>query len=144
MPRVLSLQYWIIAMNYRIIHKTQYSYSGSVNLCYNEARLTPRSFVHQHCRDSQFVVDPKPGTGVSRTSGFLRKYRLLFHNPAAPSGTHRYSYESCASQRQRDAIGFRRTFGLGGSTPAHTNRYGSRGSGVATVHPRLPYDSDDA
>ena len=47
-------------MNYRIIHKTEYSYSGSVNLCYNEARLTPRSFVHQHCSDSQFVVDPEP------------------------------------------------------------------------------------
>ncbi len=58
-------------MNYRIIHKTQYSYSGSVNLCYNEARLTPRSFVHQHCRDSQFVVDPKPGTGYRERQDFF-------------------------------------------------------------------------
>ncbi len=58
-------------MNYRIIHKTQYSYSGSVNLCYNEARLTPRSFVHQHCSESQFVVDPKPGTGYRERQDFF-------------------------------------------------------------------------
>ena len=47
-------------MNYKIIHKTEYSYSDSVNLCYNEAHLTPRNFVHQHCSESQFVVDPEP------------------------------------------------------------------------------------
>ena len=47
-------------MNYKVIHKTEYSYSDSVNLCYNEARLTPRNFVHQHCSESQFVVDPEP------------------------------------------------------------------------------------
>ncbi len=57
-------------MNYRIIHKTEYSYSGSVNLCYNEARLTPRSFVHQHCSDSQFVVDPEPGVCRERQDFF--------------------------------------------------------------------------
>ena len=61
---------WIIVMNYRIIHKTEYSYSGSVNLCYNEARLTPRSFVHQHCSDSQFVVDPEPGACRERQDFF--------------------------------------------------------------------------
>ena len=33
-------------VSYKIIHKTEYSYSDSVNLCYNEARLTPRNFVH--------------------------------------------------------------------------------------------------
>lgn len=47
-------------MNYKITHKTEYSYSDSVNLCYNEARLTPRNFVHQHCSESLFVVDPEP------------------------------------------------------------------------------------
>lgn len=48
-------------MNYKIVHKTAYSYSDPVNLCYNEARLTPRNFAHQHCSESQFVVDPEPG-----------------------------------------------------------------------------------
>ena len=47
-------------MNYKIIHKTEYSYNHPVNLCYNEARLTPRNFAYQDCRDSQFVVEPEP------------------------------------------------------------------------------------
>lgn len=45
---------------YKIVHKTEYSYNHPVNLCYNEARLTPRSFAYQDCTDSQFVVEPKP------------------------------------------------------------------------------------
>ena len=47
-------------MNYKIIHKTEYSYTYPVNLCYNEARLTPRHHVYQQCNDSQFVVEPEP------------------------------------------------------------------------------------
>ena len=47
-------------MNYEIVHKTEYSYTHPVNLCYNEARLSPRSFAHQTCSDSQFVVEPEP------------------------------------------------------------------------------------
>lgn len=47
-------------MNYKIIHKTEYSYTYPVNLCYNEARLTPRHHVYQQCDDSQFVVQPEP------------------------------------------------------------------------------------
>ena len=58
-------------MNYKITHKTEYRYSDLVNLCYNEARLTPRSFVHQHCRKSHFVVDPKPGTGYRERQDFF-------------------------------------------------------------------------
>lgn len=47
-------------MNYKITHKTEYSYTHPVNLCYNEARLTPRNFAYQDCGDSQFVVEPEP------------------------------------------------------------------------------------
>ena len=47
-------------MNYKIVHKTEYSYTHPVNLCYNEARLSPRSFAHQDCSDSQFIVEPEP------------------------------------------------------------------------------------
>lgn len=47
-------------MNYKIVHKTEYSYTHPVNLCYNEARLSPRSFVHQDCSESQFIVEPEP------------------------------------------------------------------------------------
>lgn len=58
-------------MNYKIVHKTEYSYSDSVNLCYNEARLTPRNFAHQHCSESQFIVDPKPGAGFRERQDFF-------------------------------------------------------------------------
>ncbi len=58
-------------MNYKVTHKTEYRYSDLVNLCYNEARLTPRSFAHQHCSESQFVVDPKPGTGYRERQDFF-------------------------------------------------------------------------
>ena len=58
-------------MDYKIIHETKYSYSNAVNLCYNEARLTPRSFVHQHCSKSQFVVDPEPGAGFRKRQDFF-------------------------------------------------------------------------
>ena len=47
-------------MNYKITHKTEYSYTHPVNLCYNEARLTPRNFAYQACSDSQLVVEPEP------------------------------------------------------------------------------------
>ena len=47
-------------MNYKITHKTEYSYTHPVNLCYNEARLTPRNFTYQVCSNSQFVVEPEP------------------------------------------------------------------------------------
>ena len=47
-------------MNYKIIHKTEYSYTHPVNLCYNEARLTPRNYAYQHCSVSQFAVEPEP------------------------------------------------------------------------------------
>lgn len=57
-------------MNYKIIHKTEYSYSDSVNLCYNEARLMPRNFAYQHCSKSQFVVDPEPGACRERQDFF--------------------------------------------------------------------------
>ena len=47
-------------MNYKIRHKTEYSYTHPVNLCYNEARLTPRNFAYQACSESQFIVEPEP------------------------------------------------------------------------------------
>ncbi len=47
-------------MNYKITHNTQYSYNSLVNLCHNEARLTPRSFAQQVCTQSEFTVDPEP------------------------------------------------------------------------------------
>lgn len=59
-----------ITMNYKIIHSTQYSYSNIVNLCYNEARLTPRSFAQQVCTGSEFTVEPEP-TGYRERTDFF-------------------------------------------------------------------------
>ncbi|MBF0220164.1 MAG: transglutaminase family protein [Gammaproteobacteria bacterium] len=45
-------------MNYRIVHITEYHYSGLVGLCHNEARLTPRDLPHQSCQQSTITIDP--------------------------------------------------------------------------------------
>ena len=57
-------------MNYKITHNTQYSYNSLVNLCHNEARLTPRSFERQACTQSEFTVDPEP-TGYRERKDFF-------------------------------------------------------------------------
>lgn len=47
-------------MNYRVIHTTEYEYSGLVGLCHNEARLKPRSLPHQTCINSYITISPQP------------------------------------------------------------------------------------
>lgn len=59
-----------MSMNYKITHNTQYSYSSVVNLCHNEARLTPRSFAQQVCTQSEFTVDPEPTSYRERKDFF--------------------------------------------------------------------------
>ena len=57
-------------MNYQIIHNTQYSYNNVVNLCHNEARLTPRSFAQQICTQSKWTIDPEPTSYRQRKDFF--------------------------------------------------------------------------
>ncbi len=57
-------------MNYKITHNTQYSYNSLVNLCHNEARLTPQSFAQQVCTQSKFTVDPEPTSYRERKDFF--------------------------------------------------------------------------
>lgn len=57
-------------MNYQIIHNTQYSYNSLVNLCHNEARLTPRSFAQQVCTRSEWTIDPEPTSYRERIDFF--------------------------------------------------------------------------
>ncbi len=47
-------------MDYRVIHKTEYDYSESVGLSYNEARLLPRCTANQFCRATGLVIEPLP------------------------------------------------------------------------------------
>ena len=46
-------------MKYRIVHITQYSYSGLVGLCHNEARLKPRNLPHQTSLSSYITTNPE-------------------------------------------------------------------------------------
>jgi transglutaminase-like putative cysteine protease len=61
-------------MNYRIIHKTEYLYDDPASLCYNEARLIPRSFEHslfsQKRLDYKILIEPTPTDYHERTDFF--------------------------------------------------------------------------
>lgn len=82
---------------YKIIHKTEYSYMQPVNLCYNEARLTPRTFAYQHCNDSEFVVEPEPWECREREDFFGNTVYYFTiqqpHNQLAVTVTSRVSVE---------------------------------------------------
>lgn len=47
-------------MKYRITHSTVYSYSQTVGLCQNQARLKPRNDNKQLCEISRFEIEPSP------------------------------------------------------------------------------------
>ncbi|GAB4463835.1 MAG: transglutaminase family protein [Anaerolineae bacterium] len=61
-------------MNYRVIHKTEYVYQEPASLCYNEARLVPRSFERclftQTCLNYKILVEPTPTDYRERTDFF--------------------------------------------------------------------------
>lgn len=57
-------------MNYRVVHITEYSYSGSVGLCHNEARLKPRQLPYQFCNSSHVTINPMPLEFHERTDFF--------------------------------------------------------------------------
>lgn len=47
-------------MNFRIVHITEYIYSGPVGLCHNEARLKPRNLPNQTCVSFEIKINPTP------------------------------------------------------------------------------------
>jgi transglutaminase-like putative cysteine protease len=55
---------------YRIVHRTNYRYGGTVSRCRNEAHLRPRDTSHQRCLASELVVDPRPASWSDRTDYF--------------------------------------------------------------------------
>ncbi|MDR3392550.1 MAG: transglutaminase family protein [Sulfuriferula sp.] len=57
-------------MRYRVIHKTEYDYSESVGLSYNEARLLPRLTTHQQCAGTQLQISPLPADYREREDFF--------------------------------------------------------------------------
>ncbi len=57
-------------MNYRVIHKTVYEYSGPVGLCHNEARLKPREIPNQKCLNTEIEIEPFPTDYLERLDFF--------------------------------------------------------------------------
>ena len=45
-------------MRYKITHKTEYDYTDTVALSYNETRLMPRSSPNQHVISSNLIIEP--------------------------------------------------------------------------------------
>jgi transglutaminase-like putative cysteine protease len=47
-------------VRYRVIHKTEYYYSGTITQCHNLAHLRPRTLPSQQCLDYRLEIDPTP------------------------------------------------------------------------------------
>ena len=47
-------------MKYRVMHKTEYFYSGTITQCHNLAHLRPRSLPGQQCLVHRLEIDPLP------------------------------------------------------------------------------------
>ena len=62
-----------LAMRYRVVHSTTYSYSEPVSLCQNGIHLTPRKTSRQSCLAHRLTICPAPGK--------LQEYVDYFGNP---------------------------------------------------------------
>jgi transglutaminase-like putative cysteine protease len=47
-------------MKYRVSHKTEYYYSGTITQCHNLVHLRPRSLAGQQCLDYRLEIEPVP------------------------------------------------------------------------------------
>ncbi len=57
-------------MRYRVVHKTEYTYSQPVTLCHNETHLRPRTFERQRCVSHVLAIDPRPALVSEREDFF--------------------------------------------------------------------------
>ena len=55
---------------YRIVHKTEYRYTGSVSLCHNEIRLKPRNTPTQTLTGFRLEISPEPILTHEREDAF--------------------------------------------------------------------------
>lgn len=58
-------------MNYRITHTTRYTYRAAVPICYNLARLTPRSTEVQRLLSGKWEFEPVPAAITGRRSDYF-------------------------------------------------------------------------
>ncbi|QDU94001.1 transglutaminase family protein [Lignipirellula cremea] len=64
-------------MRYKLVHKTQYSYSYQASVCHNAVHLAPRSLTHQTCGRSRLVVNPTPAAMQERDDYFGNKVHFF-------------------------------------------------------------------
>ncbi|MCX6836504.1 MAG: transglutaminase family protein [Verrucomicrobia bacterium] len=57
-------------MNYRITHRTTYSYSAPVAVSHHAARLRPRDTETQHCKEFSLSFDPEPDLFTEHKDSF--------------------------------------------------------------------------
>ena len=57
-------------MKYRVVHTTEFHYDAIVGLCYNEARLLPRSLPYQKVFSPQLHITPFPADQYQRFDYF--------------------------------------------------------------------------
>ncbi|MCB0196802.1 MAG: transglutaminase family protein [Anaerolineae bacterium] len=90
-------------MKYRIIHKTEYVYDEPASLCYNEARLAPRSLslpmFEQICLNWRITVDP-PYNDYRERTDFFGNNCLYFTVPE----THEEMIITATSEVQIDPV----------------------------------------
>ena len=58
------------AVRYEVTHKTTYVYQHDVSVSHHIARLTPRTFTSQRCRDHDLRIVPLPAVQSRRTDYF--------------------------------------------------------------------------
>ena len=57
-------------MKYRVTHRTEYFYSGTVSQCHNLAHLRPRDSERQQCRQHQLHIEPAPNDAAEHADFF--------------------------------------------------------------------------
>lgn len=72
-------------MKYRVIHRTEYEYSDTANVCHNMAHLSPRSDARQKCGSHFLSVVPQPTMIHERLDHFGN--RLFYFSIEKPHRT---------------------------------------------------------
>jgi len=69
-------------MKYRVIHRTEYEYSDTANVCHNIAHISPRPDARQQCHSHYLSVVPQPSVLEEMTDHFgNRLYYFSIEKP---------------------------------------------------------------
>ena len=62
-------------MKYRVTHRTEYFYSGTITQCHNIVHLRPRELPGQLCLSHRLDIDPELPPGASSCESRSRQGR---------------------------------------------------------------------